>query len=129
MNSTQSDILFLLSVLSPVDLLTMIALAAIMIAVEHRRVGSLKDAWRITIIAAVPLVLWAAACAGIHAPPWLRHLGMFVIWGMVLARQEGFSLRGAVMAATVLLVANVGGNHLLNRAATAAVGQAAGAQR
>lgn len=117
MSSTQSDFLFYMSMLNPIDFLTVIFLAGIALVVGREEEVSLKYIfWNVMVAAMIPLYVWSLLCKGMDFPGWVRYAGMFVIWATVLIQSEAFNLLGATLASAVLVGINAGGHALTHTA-------------
>jgi hypothetical protein len=102
------EYLFFTSLLSPVDVATMVALVAVMLIFNGAKRATLREAFDVMLAVVIPLAMWMAFTKGMQWPPVVRYAGVFAIAGVALYTREGFSLVGATVGAGILLVANVG---------------------
>jgi hypothetical protein len=104
---------YFLSLLSPADVATMIALAAVMLIFRGDHEATMRDGYAVMASVIIPIAMWMAFSKGIGAPPFVRYVVLYVICGVVLFVRHSFGGLGSAVGAAVLVVANVGITQLM----------------
>ena len=103
-----TEFYFYKSLFDPVDLATMVALAAVMLIFHGEKEVTLKETYLVMIGVGVPVAMWMTFARGMEWPLIVRYAGLYVVCGVLLYTRENFTLLASLVGAGVLSAANAG---------------------
>ena len=103
-----TEFYFYKSLFDPVDLATMVALAAVMLIFHGEKEVTLKETYLVMLGVAIPIAMWMTFAKGMEWPLMVRYAGLYAVCWVLLYTRENFTLVASLVGAGVLCGANAG---------------------